>query len=263
MKRTLRLLALMLICLLVLTACGRGGQQGNPPDDPVGGGQQSGNESGSGNGGSGGSGNESGTGNESGSGGTEQTKTTVLGEINGVTYQLVEFLRTQSDNDATRFQLCAVGGDVLFATAGDLDYAEGSLEASGNAALYFTASTQEGGAAALYCYDLYSKTSHELLAAPCSNMVVFEGDLSGYGWLLQDDYIMPVNLKTQMADMSMAVSIAELPVFANVGSSFFADGRTVSVKESERGVLEIALTQGSTMEGYLYTCDTFTAVKLK
>ena len=287
MKRNLiALLALMLACLMILSACASKPGQSNLPDDSTqqgssGGSQDSGGNN-SGQGSSGGNqsgstgdpnGGQSGStdpdgGNQSGS--TDATKTTQLGQADGVTYQLVEFERTATDNDATRYQLCAVSGaeaqpSVIFATEGDFVYAAGSLEASGNTALYFTASKQAGGKATLYCYDLYNQEVQQVLAAPCSNMVVFtgSGQWDGYGWILQHDYVMAIDLENQMADMTQAVSTTELSGFASVGSSFFGTDKTASIKESEYGVLEVTVTVGSTLQGYLYTCDTFTAVALK
>lgn len=287
MKRNLiPLLALLLACLMILSACASKPGQSNIPDDPnqqgSSGGSQNSGGTGSGQGGGGsqsgstgdpdGSGQSGSTdpngGNQSGS--ADPTKTTQLGQADGVTYQLVEFDRTATDNDATRYQLCAVSGadgqsTVLYATEGDFVYAAGSLEASGNTALYFTASKQEGGKATLYCYDLYNKDVQQVLAAPCSNMVVFagSGQWDGYGWILQHDYVMAIDLQNQMADMTQAASTAELSGFAGVGSSFFGTDKTASIKESEYGVLEVTVTTGSSLQGYLYTCDTFTAVALK
>lgn len=278
MKRNiLTVLALLLACLLVLTACGRGNQPGDKPDNPVGGGTGLPGGSGSGEqpGGSGsgeqpgGSGSTDPDGSGSGSvgGDSNEPERVFLGGVNGVEYWLAVYPADPGRNGAVSRELYAVKNavaDVICTTDGVLDYAKGSLEASGNNALYFTASENPEGNATLYCYDLYSQEVRQVLAAPCSNMVVFSGgDLGHYGWILQEDYIMPVDLKTQMADMTMAVSTMELSAFADVGGSFFANGQTASIKESEYGVLEITLTRGSTMTGYLYTCDTFTAVKLK
>ncbi len=277
MKRNiLTVLALLLACLLVLTACGRGNQQGNKPDDPVGGGTDQPGGSGSGEqpGGSGGtdpggsgSGGQPGGSGSTNPGDSNEPERIFLGGVGGVEYWMAVYPADPDRNDAVSRELYAVKNavaDVIYATEGELDYAEGSLEASGNSALYFTASQAANGPVTLYCYDLYGEETRQVLAAPCSNMVVFSGgDLGQYGWILQEDYVMPVDLKTQMADMTMAASIAELGAFADVGGSFFAKGQTASIKESEYGVLEITLIRGSTMTGYLYTCDTFTAVKLK
>ena len=258
-------LALLLACLLVLTACGSK-PQGNQPDDPVGGGtQQPGGSTGQ----PGGStGQPGGSGDPSGGGsGSNEPERIFLGGVSGVEYWMAVYPADPSRNNAVSRELYAVKNgvaDVICATDDVLEYAAGSLEASGNGALYFTASETVGGPVTLYCYDLYGEETRQVLAAPCSNMVVFSGgDLGHYGWILQEDYIMPVDLKTQMADMTMAASVAELSAFSDVGGSFFADGQTAAIKESEYGVLEITLTRGSTMTGYLYTCDTFTAVKLK
>lgn len=261
-KKILSLCALCLACLLVITACGKSGQQGNKPDDS----QQQGS-SGTGSGTSGA--DQPGGSTGSGTSGTGDVKQTKLGEVDGVSYWLLDFNRSQSSNDATTYQLCAVSGTqlattVLYSTDGTLEYAAGSLEKSGNTALYFTAGKQ-GENATLYCYDLYSKEVMQVLAAPCSNMVVFAGSgkLDGYGWILQDDYVMAVDLKTQTADMTMAGSTMEIGGFADVGGSFFGNQKSASIQESEYGVLEITVSTGSTLTGYLYTCETFTAVKMK
>ena len=270
-RRFLSLWALVLACLLVLAACGKPDSQGNTPDDPD---QQQGSSgstggtdsSGSGSGSTGGT-DSSGSG--SSSSGTSDAKTVKLGEVDGVAYWLWEIQRTESSNDAVTYQLYAVGGTLsamtlLYTTDGVLEYAAGSLEQSGNTALYFTAAAAAESSATLYCYDLYSKEVRQVLAAPCSNMVVFSGsgDLEGYGWILQEDYVMAIDLKSQTADMTMAASTMELGGFAGVGS-FFGVQKSASIKESEYGVLEITLTTGSSLTGYLYTCDTFTAVKIK
>ncbi len=268
-KRMISLLALLLACLMIITACGKK-PAGDGPDDPH---QQQGSSGGTGNsqGGSGsGSSGDTGDSGSQGSGGTQagDPKTQILGTVDGVEYRLIDFQRDAGSNDATAFQLCAVMGDtttVLYSTEGTLEYAGGSLEQSGNTALYFTASSSQGGPATLYCYDLYSKAVQQVLAAPCSNMVVFSGSgqFDGYGWVLQDDYVMAIDLKTQTADMTMAASTMELGGFSSVGGSFFGSGQSASIKESEYGVLEITLQRGSSLLGYLYTCDTFTAVELK
>lgn len=273
-KRMIALLALLLACLMIITACGKKPAQGAGPDDPD---QQQGssggtgdNQGGSGSG-NGGTGNPDGGTQGSGGGGSSDgapTQEQKLGTVDGVEYWLVEFQRDASSNDATKYQLNAVSGGaatVLYSTAGILQYAAGSLEASGNTALYFTASEEADGNATLYCYDLYSKEVQQVLAAPCSNMVVFSGSgqLDGYGWVLQDDYVMPIDLQNQTADMTMAASTMELSGFSSVGGSFFSSQQSASLKESEYGVLEITLKRGSSLMGYLYTCDTFTAVELK
>ncbi len=268
-KRMLSLMALLLACLMLITACGKKPNAGtDDPDQQQGSsGGNTGNQGGSGSGNTGNIGNNSG-GNNTGGSQTDDPKAQKLGTVDGTEYWLIDYRRDPSANDATAFQLYATAGGtttVLYATEGVLEYARGSLEQSGNTALYFTASSAQGGNATLYCYDLYNKTVQQILAAPCSNMAVFSGSgkWDGYGWILQEDYVMAIDLQRQTADMTMAASLAELSGFSDVGSSFFGDQKSASIKESEYGVLEIALKQGSTLTGYLYTCDTFTAVKLK
>lgn len=276
-RRFLSLWALVLACLLVLAACDKPDSQGNTPDDPD---QQQGSSgsAGTGSGGStdqpdgSGSGSAGGTdssGSGSSSSGTSDDQSVKLGEVDGVAYWLRKSELEESGRPAVTYQLYAVGGTLsamtlLYTTDGVLEYAAGSLEQSGNTALYFTAAAAAESSATLYCYDLYSKEVRQVLAAPCSNMVVFSGsgDLEGYGWILQEDYVMAIDLKSQTADMTMAASTMELGGFAGVGS-FFGVQKSASVKESEYGVLEITLTTGSSLTGYLYTCDTFTAVKIK
>ena len=281
-KKIMMLCAVLLACLLVLMACGKPGQQGNQPDDPDK--QQGSSGTGTGTDQPGGSGSDSGdqpggsgTDQPGGSGGsgTEQPggdsaepERILLGAMEGIEYWMAVYPADPARNHAFSRELYAVRNNVaeeIYVTDGVLEYAVGSLEKSGCSALYFVASETADGPATLYCYDLYGEETRQVLAAPCSNMVVFEGlgNMDGYGWVLQEDYVMPVDLKTQTADMTMAASIMELSAFADVGGSFFANGQKASIKESEYGVLEITLTRGSTMTGYLYTCDTFTAVKLK
>lgn len=264
MKRKLiALLALTLACLMILAACGGKPGKNNGVDDPN---QQQGGSSGEG------GGAQSGGGSGDPDNGTDPGDmiagySTLLGKVDGVSYWTITFDEAQPGE--IKYVLCA--GDMaaptyqkLFETAGDFTYAEGSLEGSDNTALYFTASQSRGGEATLYCYDLYNQEVQQVLAAPCSNMVVFGGvQWDRYGWILQQDYVMAIDLESQMADMTQAVSTAELSGFSTVGGSFFGPDKTASIQESEYGVLEITLTVGSTLQGYLYTCDTFTAVALK
>lgn len=250
-RKWMYLLACVLACLMLISACGKpaGGEK---PDDP----QPPNGDSGS----------------QTSGGSTDpddliSAQTTVLGEVNGVTYWMLTF--DEAGEGEILHHLCAgdlaaSGYEKLFETDGKMEYAEGSLESSGGSALYFTVSPAAGGAATLYCYDLYSKQVKQVLAAPCSNMVIFaEGDLAGYGWILQEDYVLAINLRNQKTEMTLSVSTTEVGGFADVGGSFFRDGQTATLKPAEEGVLEITLQHGSSLLGYLYTCDTFTAVKIK
>lgn len=275
-QRSIMILALLLACLAVFAACGRPAQ-GNNTDDPDPG--QTGTVDGNGTGSTDGDGNTDGTGTGStdGSGNTDGSGTGAdpfaginQGEAFAV-YDNWAYFSGFSGADAARSvyllrqQIDGEEKQILMKQEGKAEvcYAEGSLEASGNAALFFSL-LEEDGSGALYCYDLYSNAVRQVLAAPCGNMVVFSGGgrYDGYGWVLQQDYVMPVRLKSQTADMSMAASTMEVGGLMSVGDSFFTDSQYAVLKESEYGVLEITLIRQNEAVTYLYTCDTFTATRV-
>lgn len=146
---------------------------------------------------------------------------------------------------------------------GAVDYVAGSYAGSDNTGLYFTVAGKDG--TGLHLFDLYSQSFQRVIGAQCSNMVVFSatgGALDGLGWILYNEYILPVKLSRQTLEMQMAVSIQDLAGAADLGNSFFGEGKTASVSGSDYGVLEITVTDHGVISQYLYTCETFHLQKI-
>ena len=89
------------------------------------------------------------------------------------------------------------------------------------------------------------------------------GAQDGLGWILYDEYILPLNLRTQSLNMQEAASVQGLSGMGDVGASFFGtDGRSATLEADEYGVLKITVENSGGTFRYLYTCDTYHAQKI-
>lgn len=115
-----------------------------------------------------------------------------------------------------------------------LSYVEGSYEQSGGKFLYFVLVNGKTLHGSLYLFSLEDNRMNMVLEEPCSNnMAAFENpdpEIAGLGWVVWQDYILPIDLDEGSSYEGGAASIADLGGMPEISGNFF----TGDVSENER-----------------------------
>ena len=103
-------------------------------------------------------------------------------------------------------------------------YTENSYEKSDGKMLYFTMQDSVSMQSSLYFFSTVTEYFSYILEEPCSNFVIKETDnpeIAGLGWIVYDEYIVPINLADGSSYEAMTVRLSDLGEFSEIDNSFF------------------------------------------
>ena len=105
-----------------------------------------------------------------------------------------------------------------------VEYVAGSYEQSGKTNLYFTLGAP-AGLHWLYRFDLQTERTSLVLDTICSEMVLFDKpqpDIEGLGWVLSEDMILPIRLEDGSVYEAMAHTLEDLGGAGEISYHFWA-----------------------------------------